>query len=183
MAQTKPLSFLAYSKRRGVSAEAVRKAHSDGRLRKSVVRVNGKPKIRDPELADREWLQNTRPRADQPPARQQARAAPPADPSAIIIIDRDGYDWTGKELLDSYAGHDWLAHALVKSLLAGDQAAALVRIKAQLRAELREPKALRCGYTDDTAIYAERVLDMLVAEIEHPEAFTDDDTANPEETT
>lgn len=63
---TKPLSLRAYAKRRSVSAEAVSKAVADGRLRDSVVRVAGAPKIADPELADREWEANTQPRADRP---------------------------------------------------------------------------------------------------------------------
>lgn len=60
-----PLSLRAYARRRGVSAEAVSKAITDGRLKESVTRVDGAPKIADPELADREWEANTRPRIDQ----------------------------------------------------------------------------------------------------------------------
>jgi phage terminase Nu1 subunit (DNA packaging protein) len=40
---------------RGCSAEAVSKAIQTGRLRASVVKVSGVPKIRDPAIADREW--------------------------------------------------------------------------------------------------------------------------------
>lgn len=54
-----PWSFSAYARRRGVSVEAVRKAHRSGRLHRSIVMVNGKPKIADPALADREWAANT----------------------------------------------------------------------------------------------------------------------------
>lgn len=64
----KLISLRAYAKQRGVSAEAVSKAVSSGRLRESVAIVDGQPKIRDPELADREWEANTRQRVDQPPA-------------------------------------------------------------------------------------------------------------------
>lgn len=60
--KAKPMSLRGYAKRRGVSAEAVSKAITDGRLRDSVTRVRGAPKIADPELADREWDTNTRPR-------------------------------------------------------------------------------------------------------------------------
>lgn len=53
---TAPISLRAYAKRRGVSAMAVSKAISSGRLRASVVRdERGQPKIADPDLADREW--------------------------------------------------------------------------------------------------------------------------------
>jgi hypothetical protein len=66
----KPTSLRAYAKRRGVSAEAVSKAIMSGRLRESVVMVGGQPKIRDVDLADREWGANTRPRVDLPPPRE-----------------------------------------------------------------------------------------------------------------
>jgi phage terminase Nu1 subunit (DNA packaging protein) len=62
-----PMSLSAYARRRGVSVEAVSKAVERGRLRGSVVMVDGKPKICDAELADHEWQANTRPRIDQPP--------------------------------------------------------------------------------------------------------------------
>lgn len=69
------MSLAAYAKRRGVSSVAVSKAVSTGRLADSVVRdARGAPKIADPELADREWEENTRPRADKP----SATLAPPA---------------------------------------------------------------------------------------------------------
>lgn len=54
-----PLSLRAYARRRGVSPEAVSKAVAAGRLRESIVRVRGAPKIRDAELADREWAATT----------------------------------------------------------------------------------------------------------------------------
>jgi hypothetical protein len=63
-AALKPLSLRAYARRRGVSPEAVSKAVADGRLTESVTRAYGAPKIADPELADREWEANTRPRTD-----------------------------------------------------------------------------------------------------------------------
>lgn len=68
-----PLAQRAYAKRRGVSGEAVSKAIAEGRLRDSIVMVDGRAKIADPELADREWEANTRPRSDEP------RAALPRD--------------------------------------------------------------------------------------------------------
>jgi hypothetical protein len=54
-----PLSLRAYARRRGVSPEAVSRAIERGRLRESVVRVGGAPKVANPELADREWARNT----------------------------------------------------------------------------------------------------------------------------
>jgi hypothetical protein len=62
-----PISLTAYAKRRGVSPVAVSKAVARGRLNDSVVRdERGAPKISDPDLADQEWEQNTRQRADRP---------------------------------------------------------------------------------------------------------------------
>lgn len=60
-----PMSLRAYAKRRGVSPEAVSKAITARRLRKSVTMVGGQPKIADPALADREWSSHTQPRVDQ----------------------------------------------------------------------------------------------------------------------
>jgi hypothetical protein len=58
------MSLTQYAKRRGVSTRAVSKAVATGRLRESVIRVDGAPKIADVELADIEWFENTRPRTD-----------------------------------------------------------------------------------------------------------------------
>jgi len=77
--EAKPLSLRAYARRRGVSAEAVSKAVASGRLLDSVVVVDGQRKIADPELADREWADNTRPRgeaAEPAPSPSRAAAAP-----------------------------------------------------------------------------------------------------------
>lgn len=54
-----PLSIRAYARRRGVSPNAVVRAIKSGRLRKSLVHVNGVAQIANPELADREWEANT----------------------------------------------------------------------------------------------------------------------------
>ena len=67
-----PISLRAYAKHRaaaglpGCSPEAVSKAVKSGRLRDSVVLVDGEPKIADPELADREWAERSAPRILQP---------------------------------------------------------------------------------------------------------------------
>ena len=59
-----PMHLNAYAKRRGVTHVAVKKAIDTGRLKECLVEVGGKWKIADPELADREWEANTRPRVD-----------------------------------------------------------------------------------------------------------------------
>lgn len=54
------LSMRAYASRRGVSAEAVSKKVRKGQLSTVIDPTDGKRKI-DPEVADREWVQNTSP--------------------------------------------------------------------------------------------------------------------------
>ncbi|UNY40538.1 terminase small subunit [Pararheinheimera phage vB_PsoM_KLER1-1] len=57
---TKPISLNAFGKLIGVSCEAVRKAISTGRLKRSVVRSKtGMAKIGNVELAKEEWGENT----------------------------------------------------------------------------------------------------------------------------
>ncbi len=53
------MSVRAYARRRGVSAPAVLNAIKAGRLRASLVSTPGGMKIADPDLADREWDENT----------------------------------------------------------------------------------------------------------------------------
>jgi hypothetical protein len=86
-------SLRAYAKRRaaaglpGSSPEAVSKAVKSGRLSRSIVLVDGEPKIADPELADREWMARSAPRivprgdGDQP-VTAAARPPPPGQPMA-----------------------------------------------------------------------------------------------------
>lgn len=86
---TAPISLTAYAKRRGVSPVAVSKAVASGRLSASVVRdERNAPKICDPELADREWTANTRPRIDHPPSVPRAPAdmgsAPRSEPAPDV---------------------------------------------------------------------------------------------------
>jgi hypothetical protein len=83
-----PLSLRAYAERRNVSVQAVSKAVAAGRLRESVVQVDGQPKIADPEIADREWEANTRPRVDRPPAAEQGAAATSADEVPDYFVSR-----------------------------------------------------------------------------------------------
>jgi hypothetical protein len=80
-----PISLTAYAKRRGVSQVAVTKAVASGRLSQSVTRdERGAPKIADPDLADREWAENTAARGGNivlpppPPPPNDAASAPAA---------------------------------------------------------------------------------------------------------
>lgn len=52
-------SLRTYAKARGITHEAVRQAIKTGRLVKSIVYVNGEPKIADEAIADQEWAANT----------------------------------------------------------------------------------------------------------------------------
>jgi len=86
-----PISLRAYAKRRaaaglpGSSPEAVSKAVKSGRLSRSVVLVDGEPKIADPELADREWLARSAPRiAPRGEGHQPVTAARPPPPGQPI---------------------------------------------------------------------------------------------------
>ena len=53
------MSLRAYADHRGVSPEAVSRAIKAGRLRRSVVYVDDRPKITSPEAADVEWAEST----------------------------------------------------------------------------------------------------------------------------
>lgn len=54
-----PISLAAYARHRGCKPPNVTRAVQRGKLNKSVVRVNGKPKIRSADLADEEWAANS----------------------------------------------------------------------------------------------------------------------------
>lgn len=54
------MNLAEYAKLRGCSAAAVTRAVQSGRLKHCVVMVNGKPKIGDVALANREWDMNTK---------------------------------------------------------------------------------------------------------------------------
>jgi phage terminase Nu1 subunit (DNA packaging protein) len=68
------MSQSEYARRRDCSQKAVADAIKDGRVSRSVVRVNGVAKIADPDLADEEWAANTRTKAT-PEAKAAADAA------------------------------------------------------------------------------------------------------------
>jgi len=70
----KPVSLRGYAMHRGCTHEAVRKAISQGRLKNSIVTVNGKPKITDVGAADAEWSATTRPSAADDPSWPEAMA-------------------------------------------------------------------------------------------------------------
>lgn len=76
------ISLSAYAKRRGVSKQAVSKAVERERLKSSVAFVGGKPRITDPDLADREWTQNTD--LSRAPGYVKERAGPPS-PTVVVV--------------------------------------------------------------------------------------------------
>lgn len=90
-------SLRTYAKARGISHEAVRQAIKAGRLKQSIVMVNGEPKIADEALADKEWAANTdqskpRNRITGDPKRRRASQDAPMKP-----MDNDsGGDGAGK---------------------------------------------------------------------------------------
>lgn len=101
------MSLRAYAKRRGVSPMAISDAVKHGRLSASVGRdENGVPKIRDPDLADREWLQNgdysRHPEripptpAGVPPVAVEAEEADPASPVSMHEAGTREKHWRAK---------------------------------------------------------------------------------------
>lgn len=96
------MSLTDYAKRRGVSTVAVSKAVARGRLSASVTRdERGQPKISDPDLADREWEERTRKRADMPPRGPIAKPIASAPPPRETTDDADG--WEDGETIDADA--------------------------------------------------------------------------------
>lgn len=87
-----PITLSDYAKLRGVTPKAVSKAVAAGRLVASVGRSDrGQPVILDPAVADREWEENTRRRADyMPPSviSKSADLAPSSDESTTRIDSR-----------------------------------------------------------------------------------------------
>lgn len=59
MSDAQETSFGAYARHRGCSRQAVSRAWKAGRLRQSVVLVEGRPTIPDVAAADREWAENS----------------------------------------------------------------------------------------------------------------------------
>lgn len=83
----------AYSRRRGVTHEAVRRAIKTGRI--STVERNGKQMI-DPDVADIQWAQNTDPRqAQRANARKGGAMAPPAGPGKAAGREEGAY-WSAR---------------------------------------------------------------------------------------
>jgi hypothetical protein len=85
------ISLSAYAKHRGVSKQAVSKAVERERLKQSVVIIDGRPRIANVELADREWAQNTdlsrapgyvKARESSPPSAPPVAFAPSPEPRA-----------------------------------------------------------------------------------------------------
>lgn len=87
MAVDESVSLSDYAKHRGCSKQAVSKAVESGRLLRSIIRVDGKPRIADIGLADQEWERRVvrAPKAklaasEPPAAAPAAQAPPPAEP-------------------------------------------------------------------------------------------------------
>jgi phage terminase Nu1 subunit (DNA packaging protein) len=86
------VSLSAYARRRGVSIPAIQRAIKERRLEASVAMVNGKHKIADVALADREWTERTRPaRVDRPGqvAAAAALAEPVTGPPRRVVFVED----------------------------------------------------------------------------------------------
>lgn len=91
-----PMSLRAYAKRRGQSLAAVQQAISERRLERSVGLHKGRPAILDPDLADREWHERTRPR---PTGSSLPSNAPPT------VTDADDAIPTGLSLIEAERLH------------------------------------------------------------------------------
>lgn len=129
------ISLRQYARHRGVTLSAVRTAIDSGRLVESVtLDAHGKRKIRDVELADREWYANTLPRADQPSTRPPV---PRQDWPAWVPEWLRDFEPTRHELLASDIKHHVLARALVAMQLeAPEPEAALDAFLARLEPHL-----------------------------------------------
>lgn len=92
MTKVKLMTQAEYAEHRGVSAVAVHKAVKAGRISL----IEGKI---DPAVADIQWAQNTRPRADrkptQAPAAEPSPVAPPVMASPVSSDEGDDY-WVSR---------------------------------------------------------------------------------------
>lgn len=79
---SKPLTYTAYAKHRGVSIEAVSKAVREGRI--STVTGRKGQRMIDPEVADREWAENT-----DPMMQRLHRTDPSALPNASALSEAE----------------------------------------------------------------------------------------------
>lgn len=89
------LTLTAYAARRGCSVKSVSRAIATGRLVASVGRTDrGIPTIADPELADREWEERTRKRADytapEHPLSQRSPVRSPRLPDPPLLEEMPG---------------------------------------------------------------------------------------------
>lgn len=89
----KPQSLSAYARHRKVTPAAVTKAINTGRLKDSVVLVEGRRKIGDFSLADAEWAAQSRPRIDQLVKRESGS---PGRPDGVDFSE----DYGGADLLN-----------------------------------------------------------------------------------
>lgn len=186
------MSLRTYARHRGVSVEAVSKAITAGRLRESVVKVDGQPKIASLELADLEWISNTRPRVDHPPA-------PPRSPPSI---SRDASEFGG----DADDPPDYNRSRAVREAHAARREAALADMAeievAEKREELVPVAEARAYMIDKFTVVKTRILgvpsrvaqrlpgvaadvvpviDSLLREVLEELAVDEDDDGNGEE--
>jgi len=75
------MGIRAYARHRGCSAPSVLRAIARGRLVHSIVLVQGKPQIADPDLADREWAEATD--LSRAPGSVKERVDPPVTPTPV----------------------------------------------------------------------------------------------------
>ena len=96
------------------------------------------------------------------------RGRPEANPGwSAVIIDREGYDWTGAGLLAALEARDVLLRALLTAALVDRPTGLVEHITPLLRAQ---------GADEETASYALRVLWLDIAAIQHP---NEDDAGDP----
>lgn len=142
------MSLRTYARHRGVSVEAVSKAITAGRLRESVVKVDGQPKIASIEIADTEWIANTRPRVDHPPV----------PPRPMPSTSRDASEFGG----DADDPPDYNRSRAVREAHAARREAALADMAeievAEKREELVPVAEARAYITDKFTVVKTRIL-------------------------
>jgi hypothetical protein len=117
-----------------VAHSALSAAAHEGRLTAGIELVHGRVRVVDAAAAAAQWRSIHVPRIDLAIRKaEDARAAA----LAMIVVDRDGYDWTVQELLRQYETADALIGALVRDAIEReDRDAYLARIRGRLTDEL-----------------------------------------------
>lgn len=146
-----PITLFDYSKHRGCSRQAVQKAVDNGRLSKSIVTMaNGKPGVIDVELADREWIENTkaehRPRhleefrpelakekTTKPKVAKVAKAQPETKAKLAAQRGKELQDWSEEPAINPQTG---LPNLKISNQKKAHYEAEAARVKAQAAAGL-----------------------------------------------